>query len=199
MIDIAGQVAEVHRGVDTAARAVRLTRRYDAPVADVWAACTEPARVAAWFLPVDGDLRPGGEFRFAGNAAGRVLRCDAPTGFTVSWQFGADDGSELDAAYAPAGDGCALTLTYRSVAPPGMWERYGPGAVGVGWDLTLLGLAVHLAGRPLPDPATWPTSDAGRDFITRCGDAWAEAYRRAGAGHDDARAAAARTAAFYTA
>lgn len=200
MIDIAGQVAEVRRGVDTTGPTptVRLTRRYDAPVGAVWAACTRPDRIAAWFLPLRGELRPGGDFRFPGNAAGRVLRCASPTGFTVTWQHGADDGSELDVAYAPAGAGCALTLTYRAAPPPGMWERYGPGAAGVGWDLTLLGLAVYLAGVPLPDPAAWPGSAQGRDYITRCGEAWAEAYRGAGATPDDARAAAARTAAFYT-
>jgi hypothetical protein len=39
------------------ARTARIRRRYDAPIADVWDACTDPERIARWFLPVSGDLR----------------------------------------------------------------------------------------------------------------------------------------------
>mgnify|MGYP002779413394 CR=1 FL=1 len=40
--------------------AVVARRPYPAPAADVWAALTEPDRLRRWFLPVSGDLRPGG-------------------------------------------------------------------------------------------------------------------------------------------
>ncbi len=43
------------------------------------------------------------------------------------------------------------------------WVQFGPGAVGVGWDLGLLGLRLYLAGDGTPvDPAafqTWSASD----------------------------------------
>ncbi|GAA4216255.1 SRPBCC domain-containing protein [Actinocatenispora rupis] len=198
MIDIVGQVTEVRRAVDGTGT-VRLSRRYDAPVDAVWAACTDPRRIAAWYLPVRGQLGEGGHFRLPGNARGRVLRCEAPTGFAVTWEYDAADGGRLDVALAGADTGTTLTLAYRATPPPGMWERYGPGAVGVGWDLTLLGLALHLAGDPPPDPAGWPATTEGRAYLTRVGEAWAEAYRGTGVDDETARAAAERTAAFYSA
>jgi uncharacterized protein YndB with AHSA1/START domain len=63
--------------IDAVRREVRgrytvvLSRVYDAPVADVWDACTDPERIPRRFLPVSGDLQPGGRFRLEGNAGGR--------------------------------------------------------------------------------------------------------------------------------
>ncbi len=42
---------------------VRIEDRYDTDIDDLWAALTDPARLARWFGQVEGDLRPGGEFR----------------------------------------------------------------------------------------------------------------------------------------
>jgi hypothetical protein len=49
------------------------------------------------------------------------------------------------------------------------WNEYGPGAVGVGWDLTLVGLAMHLSsGRAVHRPASeaWFATDDGKQFLT---------------------------------
>jgi uncharacterized protein YndB with AHSA1/START domain len=56
-------------------RSVRQRRRYDAPVEDVWDACTNPERIRRWFLPLRGDLGPGGSYQLEGNVGGEVLRC----------------------------------------------------------------------------------------------------------------------------
>src|ERR1700719_994026 len=42
---------------------VRIEDRYDTDIDDLWAALTDPGRLARWFGQVEGDLRPGGEFR----------------------------------------------------------------------------------------------------------------------------------------
>ena len=60
------------------ARAAVFTRRYDADVADVWDACTDPARLARWYAPVEGDLRLGGRFTQGDFGPGRVLECEPP-------------------------------------------------------------------------------------------------------------------------
>lgn len=81
-----------------------------------------------------------------------------------------------------------------------MWEQFGPGAVGVGWDLALIGLGLHLDGGE-PDPArvaAWSASDEGRRFISETSDAWAQAAIAAGSDPATAQAAAAKTTAFYT-
>lgn len=42
---------------------VRMEDRYETDIDDLWAALTDPHRLARWNAEVDGDLRLGGEFR----------------------------------------------------------------------------------------------------------------------------------------
>ena len=70
------------------ARTVRIERTYDAPLEDVWDACTNPERIPRWFLPVSGELHQGGRFQVQGNAGGLIERCEPPRGFTATWEFG---------------------------------------------------------------------------------------------------------------
>ena len=80
------------------------------------------------------------------------------------------------------------------------WVQYGPGATGVGWEMGLIGLAMHLAHptEPKPDAAAFATSPDGKALITGSSEAWGEAAIAGGTDPDDARAAATRTTAFYT-
>ena len=81
------------------------------------------------------------------------------------------------------------------------WTEFGPGAVGVGWELGVMGLAQHITSGAANDPgawATWTASDDGRAFITLSSEGWRDASIAAGTDEDAARAAGARTTAFYT-
>ena len=82
-----------------------------------------------------------------------------------------------------------------------MWGQFGPGAVGVGWDLGLMGLGLHIeTGAPV-DPATavtFPASPDGAEFIRRAAAGWADAAVRDGDEPGPAHEAAERTVAFYT-
>ncbi|GLF95961.1 SRPBCC family protein [Streptomyces yaizuensis] len=205
MSEIADQVNDIHREVATRsvegdeARVVLLHRAYDAHPADVWAACTDPARIGRWFLPVSGDLRPGGHYRLEGNAGGRILRCEPPRLLRVSWLFGENPGfSEVELRLTPAGNGgTALRLEHVAVVPVEMWKGFGPGAVGVGWDLTLLGLGLHLLGGEIADPTAWQATDEARVFMTRSSEAWGEAHRASGASPEAVAEAVRGTIAFY--
>ena len=42
---------------------VRIEDRYGTDIDELWSAITDPARLACWYAKVEGDLRPGGEFR----------------------------------------------------------------------------------------------------------------------------------------
>src|SRR5487761_778739 len=42
---------------------VRIEDRYHTDIDDLWSALTDPGRLARWYGKVEGDLRPGGEFR----------------------------------------------------------------------------------------------------------------------------------------
>ncbi|MFF2621616.1 SRPBCC family protein [Oerskovia jenensis] len=180
------------------ARVVLLSRTYDAPVEDVWDACTDAERIARWFLPVTGELRLGGRYQLQGNAGGEVRECEPPRRFLVTWGMSEEDRSTVELRLAPADDGATeLTLEHVAVVPPEFWDQFGPGAVGVGWDLALVGLAAHVAGVDLGDPATLETSPEMRALQTASAQLWRGAHEASGAGPAAAEAAAAATTAFY--
>ena len=184
------------------ARAVIATRNYDTDIADLWDALTNPERIPRWFLPISGDLKLGGRYQFEGQAGGEIVACEPPRRLAVSWEFG---GSVSWVTVTLANDGARgtrLELEHLSVAEGDFWDRYGPGAVGVGWDLALIGLALYLATAPgqafdRAAASAWPGSDDGKDFIRRSSADWCRASIAAGTEEAGARRAAANTTAFY--
>jgi uncharacterized protein YndB with AHSA1/START domain len=207
MIEITREIEAVRRETgagrlgDSDARTVILRRTYAAPIGDVWDALTNPDRIGRWFLPVSGDYRLGGTYQFEGNAGGRIVACDAPHRLRATWIFGpAGDAppSEVEIRLTEAGDDSTLLeLEHVAVVPDEMWDQYGPGAVGVGWEGGLLGLALHLAGGSVGDPIAWQMSEEGREFATRGSVAWGEASRVAGADDETVARNVTNTTAFY--
>ena len=207
MIDVIHEINAVQRQVGRRtfeageARTVTVIRTYNAVVEDVWDACTNPERIARWFLPVSGELREGGRYQLTGNASGTVQRCAAPNSFAATWEFGGDV-SWIELRLAPVGNGrTRLELEHTAHVNDERWVQYGPGAVGVGWDLALMGLTGHVESAKTVDPSeaeAWSASDEGRQFITLSSQAWGEASIAAGTEPGMARAAADRTTAFYT-
>ena len=205
-MDVAHEVNAVERMVGKrtlaagTARTVTLSRTYDSRIGDVWKACTELDRIQRWFLPISGDLRVGGRFQIEGNASGTVEACDPPRSFTSTWEFGGEV-SWIELSLSSEGDRTRLQLRHIAHVDDERWMQFGPGAVGVGWDLTMLGLGRHLeSGLPL-DPseaAAWSTSEEGRQFMSLSSERWREASVAAGADRAAAEAAAERTTAFYT-
>jgi len=202
-LTMAGLVTrEVRSGVrDGAATRIAIARRaYRASQADLWDALTSADRIGRWFVPVSGDLRAGGRYQLDGNAGGLVERCQAPESFTVTWEFGGTL-SWLEVTLFPAGDSTTLELAHHAPADPGRWGQFGPGAVGVGWDLALLGLGRHLDGGAPVDPkeaAAFATSPDAAELIRLAAAGWADAAIADGDEVGQARQAAARTVAFYT-
>ncbi|MET9788758.1 SRPBCC family protein [Streptomyces canus] len=208
MSEIADEINRMHRRVGTRqvetgeARTVLLRRTYDAEIADVWDAVTSPERIARWFMPVSGELKVGGRYQLEGNAGGEILECVEPERLRVSWLYGPDPGfSEVEVRLTSEnGERTVLELEHVAVVPDEFWDQFGPGAVGVGWDLGLYGLALHLAGGGLSkeEAATWHTTPEGSAFITRSGEGWGEAYAASGVDEETATRTTAATIAFYT-
>jgi uncharacterized protein YndB with AHSA1/START domain len=184
------------------ARVVVATRTYDTTPDDLWDALTSIERIPRWFLPIEGDLRLGGRYQFQGNAGGTITTCEPPRHLAVTWEFGGQV-SWVDVRLAPdAKGGTRLELEHVAHVPPEMWDQYGPGAVGVGWDSGLLGLANHIATGASMSPSegmAWLGSDQGKAFVRATSDDWCRASIAAGTDADAARAAADRTTAAYTA
>lgn len=114
MIDIINQINTTQREIGNQAvatgdgRSVLLRRVYDAPVEDVWSACTDPERLGRWLGPVEGDLRVGGTFQLKDNAGGEILRCEEPRLIKVTWVFGEGMPTEVEVRLAPGDDGRTL-------------------------------------------------------------------------------------------
>jgi uncharacterized protein YndB with AHSA1/START domain len=206
-IDVAQHIGALTRTVaervqdGRPARAVVATRTYDTTVDDAWDALTNPERIPRWFLPVSGDLRLGGRYQLEGNAGGEITACDPPRHLALTWEYGGEV-SWVDVLLSedPAG-GTRLDLEHVAHVDE-RWGEFGPGAVGVGWDLALVGLALHVASGEAVDPAevmAWTASPDGKAFIGASSDGWGRASIAAGTPEQEAREAAARTTAAYTA
>jgi uncharacterized protein YndB with AHSA1/START domain len=208
MIDVDHQISSVDRRVGNRtlsageARTATVSRVYDTSPEDLWEACTNPERIARWFLPLSGDLRPGGRYELQGNASGTIERCEPPRSLDATWEYGGQvSWIELRLTPEPGG-GTRFALEHIAHVGDDIWAQYGPGAVGVGWDQALMGLTLHLIR---PDVAldraeveAWQLSADGRRFVALSSDGWAEASIAAGTEAAEARAAGARTTGFYT-
>ena len=203
--DVETQLAAVERSIASLerdgqpARAVAISRRFNTTVEDLWDAITSTERIPRWFLPVSGDLKLGGRYQLEGNAGGLITECQPLSHFTLTWEF-AGDVSWVDVRCSSDVTGTArLSLTHTTRLSE-HWDQYGPGAVGVGWELGLLGLSIHIADptEPMPDEAQFAASPDGRALITGSSERWGQAAVAAGASPDAAHEAARRTTAFYT-
>lgn len=183
------------------ARAVVASRAYRTTQDDLWDAITSPDRIPRWFLPITGDLKLGGRYQLNGNASGEILRCDAPTHLAVTWEFGGQT-TWLDVVLSPSGDGGTyLELTHVAHVDDEKWAEFGPGAVGIGWDMTLMGLGEHIITNTPNDPGkfmAWMMSDEGKAFMRDSNLRWRDANIASGADVAEATASADRTIAAYT-
>jgi len=202
MIEVDVNGVERRIGTRDEARTLTISRVYDTGIEDLWDACTNPERIPRWFLPVSGDLELGGRYALEGNASGTIERCEPPRSFFATWEYGGMV-SWIELTLTPeAGGRTRFTLEHIAHVDDDMWAQYGPGAVGIGWDLGLIGLTAHLASGadrpPLEEAMAWQTSPAGREFVTAISAEWADASIAFGTDPSDARAAQERVTEAYT-
>lgn len=199
-LDQVDRSVTVHESGDHTAVTLEISQLYPTDAADLWDAVTSAERLERWFAPVRGDLRLGGSYQVEGNAGGVVQACEPPHRFTATWVMG-EPASLIDVRVEPVDAGHArLRLIHSGQLDSGFWQTYGPGALGVGWDLGLLGLSLHLGtgtGRP-PDVDAWGASAQARRFMTGSSRRWVAAAVAAGTPTEAAEAAGGRTTAFYT-
>lgn len=129
--------------------AVRMEDSLESPAGEVWAALTDPARLAEWLGEVEGDLRSGGEFRARFVASGwtgtgRIDACEPPRRLLVVTRD-ADDarpefGHAIEVTLTPDGDGTFVAWEER-----GMPLEY-LAAYGAGIQVHVEDLASYLAG-----------------------------------------------------
>jgi len=204
-IDIAAHLGAVARVVETRTQdgqemlVVAASRAYDTTVEDLWDAVTDKARLTRWFAQVDGDLKLGGRFQVKNNASGTITACVPPKSFSATWEFGGGV-SWVNVLLQPTKDGGAH-LTVEHIAPPNPhWDKFGAGAGGVGWELGLLGLGMHLRSqeaRDKFDEHAFGVSEEGKDFVRVAGEGWIKAEIAHGESATEATKRGQRTIAFY--
>lgn len=206
MFEIDPQISAVDRTVGARerdgreAKVVTISQAYDTDVEDLWEACTTADRLARWFAPVSGDLRLGGRYQIEGNASGTVEHCDPPKSFSLTWEFGGGV-SWVDVRLTTEPGGGSRFELEHAAYPEEHWDQFGPGAVGIGYDISLAALARHLAtGEVTNDQeiAAYWASDEGKRFLAAASERWYEADVAGGADPQAARAAADHTLAAYT-
>jgi uncharacterized protein YndB with AHSA1/START domain len=132
---------------------IRFERTLPYEIRDVWAAVTEPVRLAEWWLPFEADitidLRPGGQIVFSAVTGDpppmscEVLRVEAPMLLEHTHMA---EGSWMRWELEPVDAGTVLRLSHFLPDIPNAVE----GNFLVGLHTSLARLEPCLAGRPVP-------------------------------------------------
>jgi uncharacterized protein YndB with AHSA1/START domain len=144
---------------------VRIEDRYDTDIEDLWSALTDPRRLEGWHGQVEGDLRPGGEFRLYlesddVESVGRVEACERPRRLLVttretdeSWRRGQGVppfDTIIEATLTADGGQAILAIEARGMPLNAI------AFFGAGWQIHAENLAAYLAGRERGDTeARW--------------------------------------------
>ena len=125
---------------------VRIEHRFDTDIDDLWSALTDPGRLAHWIGEVEGDLRPGGEYRYnffasGSEGSGRVEACEPPRRLLLTLALDEPDEDVIEATLAADGDQAVLVWEERGM-PLDLLAAYGAGV-----QIHVEDLAAHIAGR----------------------------------------------------
>jgi len=150
---------------------VRMEDRFGADVEDLWSALTDPLRLASWLGDVEGDLRPGGDFRarfFASGweGTGRVDACEPPRRLLATTKD-PDEPYELVIEATLTADGSQTIAVIEERGMP--LEQLA--AYGAGIQVHVEDLAAHIDGRgPCDADARWnELLPAYQDLATNLG------------------------------
>ncbi len=180
-------------------KVLEVSRSYATTPERLWALFTSVDCLSAWFLPVSGELRVGGKFQFKDNAGGEILECEPNKRAYLTWEhFGQVSWVEL--LFSETEGGASLLLRHVASVPKEMWDKFGPGAVGIGWEMGFLGLEEKVSTDRDSDPdqgMAWMGSPTGIEFIEGSSAGWADASIAAGTPADEAKAAADGSSGFY--
>jgi uncharacterized protein YndB with AHSA1/START domain len=138
---------------------VRMEDRFDTDIDDLWAALTDPRRLARWYGQVEGDLRLGGEFHAhlpdAGDRVGRVDACEPPRRLALTMrdpdpQPGQPEETVIETTLTADGNQTLLVVEDRGM-PLDLLAAYGAGV-----QIHVENLAAYIGGHEHGDTeARW--------------------------------------------
>ena len=137
--------------------ALTLTRRFRAPIEDVWTSVTVSESTARWIGPWEGEPGVGKPIRFqmtheqgAPWSDATIEACEAPRHLIVTSH--GDYGARLELTLTQTGDTTELVFVHH-LADRTMAGDYGPG-----WEYYLDALVASRDGAPRPDFADYHPS-----------------------------------------
>jgi len=127
---------------------LRYERRYPRPIETVWAALTDPVRLADWMGAALVEPRVGGRYELFTERArpmtGRIVTWEPPALLEFSWDTGDGPASMVRCELTPDGDGTKLIFIHKGVGFE--WSAL----VLPGWHTHLERLENLLAGHAQP-------------------------------------------------
>ncbi|MGP9537726.1 SRPBCC domain-containing protein [Brachybacterium sp. AOP43-C2-M15] len=192
---------QIHEGRRRVRAVLTLTTNITRSPAQLWPLLTAPRELERWFGPVTGELREGGRFEAPRGARGSVHELDEPHRISLTWEQGGGE-DPLLISLDPEDDGTTLLrLQHTALLDAEEFERTGPGALAVGWEIALLALAALTDGwrasclDEVPDPTSaWLRSPEGTAYVRAWSVRWAAEAIAAGVDEEVARRGEAWTA-----
>jgi uncharacterized protein YndB with AHSA1/START domain len=147
---------ETRRGIvtrlDDGRQRLEFRRSWPDPVDDVWAALTEPDRLARWIGVYEGARGPGGTGNFAmtheeGEPVGqpmRIVECDPPRRLVVEWVQEDTDAWRVDLDLTTEGDRTVLRFVQVFGADADVTDY------AMGWHWYLEKFGAEVGGTPAP-------------------------------------------------
>lgn len=177
-----------------------LTTNISRAPAQLWPLLASPHELSHWFGPVHGELREGGRFEAPGGACIRVIQVQEPHRIGLAWDRGAGEEPVL-LRLDPEDDGTtALAVRHTLELDAEEFERTGPGAIALDWELALLSLAARTDGwhatclSPVPVPSSaWLDGPQGAAYVRAWAVRWAAESIAAGVDEESARRGEAET------
>lgn len=171
-----------------------LTTNIDCAPARLWPLLTVPRELERWFGPISGELREGGRFEAPGGARGSILQVQEPHRLSLTWGQGEQE-HPLLLRLDPEDDGTTQLVLRRTIELEAEeFERTGPGALALDWEIVLLALAAHTDGWhatcqvPVPAPTTrWRHGPQGAQHARAWAVRWAAEAIAAGVEESVAR------------
>ncbi|EYT50670.1 SRPBCC domain-containing protein [Brachybacterium muris] len=174
--------------------ALTLTTNLSLAPAQLWPLLVDRAELAQWYGQLSGALVEGGRYRLADGAHGQVLELVEPHKVSLTCE---KDGSAdpVQVRLDPEDDGTtSLRLTCTTLIERERFDRYGPGAAAIHWEIALMALAAHADGWracvtvPVPAPTReWLESAEGIAHLQAWSVRWAAEAIAAGVDESSAR------------
>lgn len=204
LVDAVRRRLEIEDQVEHVRTNLTMTTNLTPSPAQLWPLLTDRTGLARWLGPISANLVEGGRYRTEDGAHGQVLELVEPHKISLTCQKG-EVADPIQVRLDPEDDGTtSLRLSHTTLIDRERFDRLGPGAAAIRWEIALLALAAAVdgweacVGCPTPEPTSaWLESPAGAEHLQAWSVRWAAEALAAGVDEDTARRGELATSSVY--